>query len=150
MKITFLLNTLVLAVTPFMAFLSSCKDDQPWDELPADISHFITEYFPNSAIENFTSSSTTYHVRITDGPGLTFDKDCKWEAINGYGMPLPEILLFDQLPPALYKYLEETSQLDSVFTVERNSKTYTVVLLDSTLTYYIATQEIEGNTTSAA
>lgn len=60
-------------------------------------------------------------------------------------MPLPQVLLFDQLPPALYKYLEETENLGNVFSLERNRSTYTVVLLDETLSYDIATQQITGS-----
>lgn len=150
MKITIVFNVLLMAVTPLMALISSCKDDQPWDELPVDISHFISQYFPNSGIESFTTSPTTYHIRISNGPGLTFDKDGDWETINGYGMPLPEVLLYDQLPPALYKYLEETSNLGNVFAIERNSRIYTVVLLDSTITYTIADQQITGAAATAS
>lgn len=138
-----------MTVTPMIAVVS-CHDSQLWDELPTDIAHFITEYFPNGAIDSYSSTPTTYHVRITDGPGLTFGKDCRWEAINGYGMPLPEVLLFDQLPPALYQYLEETQSLDQVFVLERNAREYTLVLLDSTLTYDIATEVISGNTSQSS
>ncbi len=76
---------------------------------------------------------------------MTFDHECEWEAINGYGMPLPQVLLFDQLPPALYKYLEETDDVGSVFSIERDRTSYTVVLLDSTLIYDIKTQQITGS-----
>lgn len=145
MKPLSLFNILMMAVTPLLALMSSCKDNEPWDQLPDPITQFINQYFPNSGIEGFSDSPTTYHIRISDGPGLTFDKDCQWEAINGYGMPLPQVLLFDQLPPALYKYLEETEDLNQVFSIERNARTYTVVLLDSTLYYDIHTQQITGS-----
>jgi len=150
MKLNALFNILMMTVTPMIAILSSCKDNEPWDQLPTDISQFITQYFPNTSIENFSESPTTYHVRISNGPGLTFNKDCEWEAINGYGMPLPQVLLFDQLPPALYKYVEETENLNSVFSIERTSATISVVLLDSTLYYNIETQEIRGSTAQRA
>ena len=146
MKLSTALRILAIVVAPLAALFSSCKDDQPWDELPTEIAQFITQYFPNSAIDNYTETGSTYHVRITNGPGITFDKNYSWETINGYGMPLPEVLLFDQLPPALYKYLEETTNLSDVFTLERNPRTYTVVLLETTLTYTIETQEITGST----
>ena len=134
----------ILFATVLLAF-AGCKDSEPWNELPDKISNFITQYFPNTGIESFSESTTTYHVRMSNGPGLTFNKDCDWEAINGYGMPLPQVLLFDQLPPALYKYLEETENLGNVFSLERNKATYTIVLLDSTLTYDIQTQDITGS-----
>ncbi|MDE7458827.1 MAG: hypothetical protein K2M77_08165 [Muribaculaceae bacterium] len=141
------LRKIGLAVTAIiMAIFAACSDSEPWDELPEKISNFVTQYFPNTGLDSFSESTTTYHVRMSNGPGMTFNKDCEWEAINGYGMPLPQVLLFDQLPPALYKYLEETENLNSVFSLERDSSTYTVVLLDTTLTYDIQTQEITGTT----
>ena len=54
-------------------------------------------------------------------------------------MPLPQVMLFDQLPPRLYAYLQDSQQLDSVFGMERDSKRYVLTLLDSTLTYDIST-----------
>lgn len=145
MKLNSLLNIVLVAVTPLIAVVQSCKDDEEWGRVPHDIAQFITQYFPNSDINTFSESPTTYHVRIADGPGLTFGKDYSWEAINGYGMPLPQVLLFDQLPPALYKYLEETDNLNDVFSIERDKVNYTVVLLDSTLIYNIASQQIKGS-----
>lgn len=145
MKFKSLFAVAALAVSIIIGSLSGCKDDNDlWGELPAEISQFITQYFPNSSIDSFSESANTYHVRISNGPGMTFNKDCEWEAINGYGMPLPEVLLFDQLPPALYTYLEETSELESVFSMDRDKASYTIVLLDTTLHYDISTQEITG------
>ena len=146
MKFKSLFAVIFLAISVIVGSLSSCKDDSDlWGELPSEISQFITQYFPNSNIDSFSESTNTYHVRIADGPGLTFNKDCEWEAINGYGMPLPGVLLFDQFPPALYTSLEEMSDLDSVFSVERDKASYTVVLLDSTLKYDVSTEEITGS-----
>ncbi len=74
----------------------------------------------------------------TMDPGLTFGENYGWTAIDGYGMPLPQVMLFDQLPPRLYAYLQDSQQqLDSVFGMERDSKRYVLTLLDSTLTYDI-------------
>lgn len=145
MKIDKFRTMALVVITMLMTVFSACKDSEPWDELPEKISNFITQYFPNMGLDSFSESTTTYQVRMSNGPGMTFDKDCQWEAINGYGMPLPQVLLFDQLPPALYKYLEETENLGNVFSLERDSTTYTVVLLNSTLSYDIQTQEITGS-----
>ena len=68
MKTNPLVNILVMAVTPLMAVVSSCKDADLWDELPTEISEFISQYYPNSGIDSFTDSSTTYHVRLSNGP----------------------------------------------------------------------------------
>ena len=141
----YLITLMILLLSSLSAGLSSCKDNEPWGELPEKISQSITQYFPNTGIDSFSESPTTYHVKVKNGPGLTFNKNCQWEAINGYGMPLPQVLLFDRLPPALYEYLEETENLDSVFSMERTSVKYTLVLLDSTLNYDIETQKITGS-----
>lgn len=148
MKPTALFSLLVMTLAP-LAAISGCKDNDLWGELPAEVSQFITQYFPNSSIDSFTSSATTYHVRIADGPGLTFSHNCLWEAINGYGLPLPKVLLFDQLPPALYSYLEETDNLGSVFSIERERNMYSVVLLSTTLHYNVSTEEITSDQTGA-
>jgi hypothetical protein len=60
-------------------------------------------------------------------------------------MPLPQVLLFDRLPPSLYSYLEETENLGNVFSIERDRTTYTVVLLNETLSYDVATEQITGS-----
>lgn len=144
MKLKSLFAVILMAVTAITGSLYGCKDNDLWGDLPTEISQFITQYFPGSDIDSYSESANTYHVRLKDGPGMTFNKSYDWEAINGYGMPLPEVLLFDQLPPALYSYLEETSNLGSVFTMERDKSSYTIVLLDSTLSYDIETEQITG------
>ena len=145
MKVKTLFSILIMVVTPLTAVMSACRDNEPWGELPSEFSEFIAQYFPNSGIEDFSESATTYHVRIINGPGLTFNKKCEWEAVNGYGMPLPQVLLFDRLPPSLYSYLEETENLGNVFSIERDRTTYTVVLLNETLSYDVATEQITGS-----
>ncbi len=141
-----------ILILPLTAMLTSChdSDSELWGEMPSKISDFVTQYFPNQQVDSYSESSSTYHVRLKDGPGMTFDKDQEWIAVNGYGMPLPQVLLFDQLPPALYNYLDETQNLDSVFSIERDSASYKVVLLDSTVTYDIDTEEITGSHATAA
>lgn len=115
-----------------------------WNELPQKISEFISQYYPNSSVNSYTHSSGTYHVRLTDGPGITFDDKYFWIAVDGYGMPLPQVLLFDQLPPKVYSYLQETQQLNSVFSMQRDSTRYSLTLLDSDLNYDIATEVLSS------
>ena len=57
-------------------------------------------------------------------------------------MPLPQVLLFDQLPPKLYNYIQETEQLNGVFSLERNKDYYLVTLMDTTLKYVIESGEL--------
>ncbi len=134
----------VLLLTAF----AGCSNSDLWDDVPSAIAEFINKYFPYSELSSVSDKGTSYHIRIDDGPGLTFASDYSWEAIDGYGMPLPQVLLFDQLPPKLYDYLQETEQLNGVFSIERNKDYYLVTLLDTTLKYTIETGELTGNTQS--
>lgn len=130
----------------FVAGLSSCGKDDEWGEVPREIANFIEQYYPGSAISSFSESDNTYHVRIKDGPGMTFGSDYSWIVVDGYGLPLPQVMLFDQLPPKLYGYLQDSQQLDSVFGMERDSSRYTLTMLNATLFYDIRSGEISGTT----
>lgn len=123
-----------------------CSHADIWSELPADISSFITQYFPNSQLQSYTHNAGSYHVRIDGGAGLTFGATYQWTDIDGYGMPLPQVLLFDQLPPKIFDYLQETEQLNAVFAMRRDATRYTLTLLDNDLIYTIATGELSGTT----
>lgn len=120
----------------------ACTHSDLWDDVPGPIAEFVNQYFPYSRLDSFTETASGYHMRIANGPGLTFDKTYSWEAIDGYGMPLPQVLLFDQLPPKLYDYLQGTDALNSVFSMERNPDYYVISLLDSTLKYVIDSGEM--------
>lgn len=124
---------------------TACDHSDLWNELPGEVTDFINQYFPNSELQSVSTAGGVYHVRIDDGPGLTFDSDKQWTDINGYGMPIPQVLLFDQLPPQLYSYLQETENLNSVFSISRDKDIYTLSLLDSTLTYNAKTGEMRGS-----
>lgn len=128
---------------------SSCHNNEEWDEMPQEIADFVSKYFPGEGIGSYSHSSTGYHVRIDDGPGITFDNNYVWEVVDGYGMPLPQVMLFDQLPPRLYAYLQDSQQLDSVFSMERDSLRYTLSLLNSDLIYDIKTGAISGTVPSS-
>ncbi len=128
---------------------SSCHNNEEWDEMPQEIADFVSKYFPGEGIGSYSYSSTGYHVRIDDGPGITFDNNYAWVVVDGYGMPLPQVMLFDQLPPRLYAYLQDSQQLDSVFSMERDSLRYTLSLLNSDLIYDIKTGAISGTVPSS-
>lgn len=130
---------LLAAAVVLLLSSSSCHKNDLWDEMPGAITSFIVEYYPGDDVAAYAMlPDGGYHVRLKDGPGMTFDKDYAWQSIDGYGMPLPEVLLFDQLPPGLYAYLQETEQLDAVFSISRSDGHYTLALLDSTLNYPFA------------
>ena len=124
--------------------LCGCSStENAYDELPAPIAKFISEYWPNPDIDSYTQpEADEYVVIIKSGPSLTFDADYKWTDVNGLGMPLQEMFLYDQLPTNLYDYLSEGSNLDDVFRVVRDSSKYTLTLLDTVIEYDMATGQI--------
>ena len=130
----------------FTAALASCSNSELWDKLPDKASTFINQYYPMSQLQAVTETDGSYHVRLDNGPGITFTSDGSWTAVNGYGLPLPQVMLFDQLPPRLYDYLQESENLNSVFSMERSSTKYVVELLTNTVTYDVATNTLTGTT----
>ena len=128
------------------ATLWACSDNEAYDELPAPIVTFITKYWPNPVIDSYVQpSADEYEVVIKNGPSLTFDGNYSWTEVDGNGLPLPQIFLYDQLPGTLYDYLEAGSYLGSVFKVERDSQTYSVELLNFDIKYDVATGAVSGN-----
>lgn len=145
------MKKLICIITLFSAVaLSCCHSDHDYDELPRPIAEFLSDYWADPDIESYTQpTAQKYVVIIKNGPSLIFDEDYKWTDIDGNGLPLHEILLFDQLPEKLYDYIESGSQLNQVFTISRDARDYYVKLLDSNLTYDIQTQtvhEVEAGT----
>ncbi len=133
-------------VAVVLALMPSCDHSDLWDELPSEITEFINQYFPDSELQAVSHTASGYHVRIDDGPGMTFGTDLQWLAVDGYGMPLPQVLLFDKLPPVVYDYIQGTAQLDEVFSISRDHGKYTIALLDTDLYYDTATGQLTGNT----
>lgn len=135
------LRHLLLPLAIALLLLHGCSSSL-YDELPAKIASFVTQYFPSTEIGNVTETSDSYYVRIKNGPGMTFDSSHNWTEINGYGLPLPQVLLYDQLPPVLYGYIQSAEWLDSVFDITRDKNVYIATLLNSTLRYDIASATI--------
>lgn len=148
--IGYMISGLRLAAMSIMAIVLcslpiSCDHSELWDEVPGEISEFINQYYPNSELVSVSHNGNNYHIRIDNGPGLSFDSDYRWVDINGYGMPLPQVLLFDQLPPRLYDYLQETEQLNAVFSMSRDGDKYSLTLLSSTLRFDASTGKLTGS-----
>lgn len=140
------MKRIITLISLFAALIvGSCSHSDLYDGMPRQIQSFISQYYPNSQLLDFVTTATTYNVAIKDGPSIVFDTNCNWTQINGNGSPLPQVLMFNDLPPKLYSYLEETEDTKNVYEVTRNSKTYTLVLQDYTLRYDIATGEISGD-----
>ncbi|MBJ2185067.1 MAG: PepSY-like domain-containing protein [Muribaculaceae bacterium] len=123
---------------------TGCHDTDVWDDVPAKIATFLNQYYPNSQLSSCERTGSDWHVRISDGPALTFDASYNWTVIAGYGETLPQVLLFDQLPPALYDYLEETGSTTGVYSLERDKQCYTVGLSNTSVVYDISTGRIHS------
>lgn len=132
-----LINIFLILLT--IPFVVECSDNDYYDELPPAIAEFVSEYFPNPDIDSYSHSGNVYHVRIKKGPGMTFGSDMNWEIVNGYGSTLPQNLLFDQLPPILFQYLNEIQSVNSVYAISRNPRTYIITTLENNIIYDIET-----------
>lgn len=138
------MKKLIFAVMVTCLSLVACQSSDQYKELPSPIATFVSNYWPNPAISSYTHpSKDVYEVIIKNGATIEFDGDYAWTSVDGNGMPLPEILLYDQLPAALYQYLSSGSMLDEVFSITRTPRVYTLQLLNSSVEYDIATQAIK-------
>ena len=135
------MKTFLAKIMIFLGLIagSAACSSENWETIPKPIADFLTEYFPLQAVSNCGYSDDVWHVKLRNSVALTFDDRYKWTSINGYGNTLPETLLFDELPPALYAYLQELSLTDGVYSVKRDNYVYNITLLDSSVTYTIAT-----------
>lgn len=124
-----------------MTTLPSCHSTE-WDDMPSEISEFLSKYFPEQEVSDFGSTDDGYHVRLKNSVAVTFNNNCVWLSVNGYGQTLPQMFLFDELPPVLYEHLQELGELNNVYAVSRDTKSYFVRLLDSDLNYNISNDEI--------
>lgn len=127
---------------PLFLTAISCSGNDEWNQLPEPIAEFISQYFPQEGVSSTGYNGTTYHVKLKNSAGLSFDNAYKWVSINGYGSTLPAILLFDQLPPALYEYLQENEYTEQVYSVTRDASAYTISLANSIVTYNISTGKV--------
>ncbi|MBD5322675.1 MAG: hypothetical protein HDS01_07910, partial [Bacteroides sp.] len=51
-------------------------------------------------------------------------------------------LMYDELPPELYSYLQSTEQQNGVYELKRDKYYYKLTMLDTVLTYDIATGKV--------
>ncbi len=135
---------IILIALMGLAFASCTSDDDVWDNVPAKIAEFLNTYYPNSQLSSCEKTGSDWHVRVKDGVGITFNSQYEWTNIAGYGETLPQVLLFDELPPALYSYLEEVQALDGVYSLDRDSKQYVVGLSNTSVTYDIESGSIHS------
>lgn len=133
------LSIMILCVA---VMLGACSSDAS-DELPSAVSQFVTQYFPGVSVKSYNElSDGGCVVQLSGGPTMRFDADDRWVDIDGNGSRLPQVLMYDQMPPALYVYLQGTEQQSDVFAVKRDRDYYKLTMLDTVLTYDIATGKI--------
>lgn len=136
MKRIYLLTMLLFAIG-----FQSCHNSL-WDEMPSEISKFVSKYFPEIDIAEYNVVNGGYSVEMLNSATIRFNDSYIWTSVNGNGATLPQMLLFDELPGGLYEHLEAIEELGNVYLISRDSKIYRVQLLDSVLTYEIATGKI--------
>ncbi len=143
------MKTLRLLFIPIIVALSlSACDHEEYDKMPREIANFISQYWPDPNIESCTQpNDNTWVIIVKNGPTLTFNGSYDWTSINGNGLPLPQVLMFDRLPNTLYRYLESGEMLGQVFSIERTPKMYTVKLLTQTVTYDIGSDTVRQEDT---
>lgn len=134
----FLLIPLVIGII----ILGGCSNNL-WDEVPTPITSFIEQYYPGSGVSGVVQTADGgYKVTINNGATLVFDSEYSWISVDGNGVRLPEVLVYNQLPPALYNYLQGIEQQDMVFKMSRDSKFYKLTMEDTVITYDIVSGKI--------
>lgn len=138
---------LAAAVAAMAVVVTDCSHSSLYDDVPPAIEQFIAHYYPNSALSSFTATGSSYRAVIKNGPALTFDKQCQWTELDGNGETLPQVFLFNELPPALYAYVQESESLDGVYLARRVRDSYELTLKSTTVNYDGATGVITGEVT---
>ena len=133
---------ILLLCTIMFPVMTHCDEKNEYDELPSQIQKFVSKYYPEIAVSNYDFSDGIDHVTLSNSAYMEFNSSIAWISIDGRGAILPEMLLYDQLPTALYSFLESTGNTGEVYRMSRNSTIITLGLLDSTAVYDIATGKI--------
>lgn len=138
---TFLKTLLPIAL--LAALFSACHEPDVWNKVPSSVTQFVQRYWPGQDLSYAaTEKDTGYKVIVQNGPTLQFDTAGSWTSIEGNGSTLPTMLIYDQLPDPLYRYLEQTEAADGVYALTRTTTAYRVTLLSTTLTYTPSTGQI--------
>ena len=128
--------------------LASCSEDGvDLSDLPEQVSSFVSKYYPGVEVDRWVNSSGKSTVYLRNSATIVFGNtaDKSWISIDGNGGTLPQMLVYDQTPTALYRYIEENNAVNGVYSMTRDSKEYKVVLLNSRVTYDIASGKVSQN-----
>lgn len=135
-------NTFLHILILTLLILTGACSSNVWDELPPKISSFVAEYFPGQGIKSYTENDNEERVQLNGGTTLVFDRNREWTTVDPGGNIVPEVFLYDCMPPALFQYLEETSNTENVYKAERTSREYILTLNGTYITYNIDTGDI--------
>lgn len=117
---------------------------EAWDEMPDRAQRFVSQYFPGvEASSTSVGADGQYTVTLRNSATIVFTELGVWLSIDGNGTTLPDNLLYNELPTALYSYLQEMEvTADGVYTLRRDDTAYLVGLLDSSVAYDIASGKV--------
>lgn len=132
-------------ITALSILLLIACSDTLWDELPSPISTFITTYYPNSGISNYKEENNTYYVKIKNGASLVFDSNYDWTQINGNGVPIPKIFIFNEMPK-IYQYLEARELTSDLMEAKNEPRNIILTFTDFRLEYIKETGDIRTYT----
>lgn len=130
-----------LSTLAILLLLIACSSSV-WDELPSQISTFISTYYPMSGISKFSETDDQYQVTIKNGATIVFDSNYEWVSINGNGVPLPEIFVTNKLPQKLVTYLTELEETTQVYAAQNDPRTVILTMLNYKISYIKETGEI--------
>ena len=133
-----------IALILFVGACATTSSEESWgdDKTEAYISKFMSDYFPARAYTTAELTPESCIIRVKNGPSVTFTPSGQWTSVVGYGATLPQIFLFDQLPPDLYEYIQGLEAVDKVYSVVVDNGQYSVIMLDTSVVYDRATGTI--------
>ena len=92
-----------------VAFAVCGCSSEAWDEMPDRAQKFVSQYFPGvEASSTAVGADGQYTVALRNSVTIVFTELGVWLSVDGNGTTLPDNLLFNELPMALYSYLQET------------------------------------------
>ena len=137
-RIAYLLTVIAIA------FVACSCDSDAWDEMPDRAQSFVSQYFPGvQASATSVDADGQYTVKLRNSATIVFTELGVWLSGDGNGTPLPSNLLFNELPQAFYRYLDEMEAVtDGVYMLRRDETHYFAGLLDTTVGYDIASGRV--------
>lgn len=126
-----------------VSLFTSCDNEDVLNTPDGKIQYFVSQYFPGIGIDSkSTLADGDIQVVLKKSATLLFDKNGSWISVDGNGVTLPAVMLYDQLPDILYNYIVESEDTEGVYRIFRNSEIYVVNFIDSSVQYEIASGKI--------